>query len=234
LDAKSLENASRNIDDTWMDSSNPLQSDKPMKPLGESFGFGTLITVFLPGVALAIGILVVLQSDPGWKAQQDSVLNVFSQMKEWQQTFSALAIISLLGSLIGTTNGLLESLIYDRVTPHRMGISRADFNAHWQEYLYRLSKENNSYVSRVVTWFLFESRMAVAILLVFVFYMVEGFDREMSTAILLLVAVGALGYLGYHHHRELAEYRRHWHDQWRTLREAERAVAENTPRPANP
>jgi len=197
-----------------------------MKTVGETFGFGTLLTVFLPGLAFSIGILLILQSDPGWVKQQSSVLTIFKAMDEWQQTFAALAVISLLGALLAAANGVLEAYFYDKITPYRMNISADEFNRHWYEYLYRLSKESNAYISRIVTWFLFESRMAVAVAFVFFFYLVEAQDRELSHAVLFICAIGILGFLGYHHHRELAEYRRYWSEQWRSLRVSEKAMEE--------
>lgn len=204
--------------------------ERTMKPVGESFGFATLITVFLPRLTLAMGVLFILQSDPGWMERQKAVLPLFTELKEWQQTFAALAIISLLGSLIAAVNGLLESFIYDRITRQRLKIEMGHYNDHWHEYLYRVSKEANSYVSRVVIWFLFESRMAVAVAvaLVFAFYLIEAEDRELSVAVLFVSAFLALGFLGYHHHKELAEYRRVAYWYWKSLRDAEVRKAQTT------
>ena len=99
-----------------------MSTEGEVKSAIDSFGFGTLITVFLPGLALALGIVWVFHGHPIWQSNQQTVLTQFSNMKEWQQTFTAIAVVSLLGSVVAAINGLFESLLYDRVTPCRMKI----------------------------------------------------------------------------------------------------------------
>ena len=124
-----------------------------MKSATESFDFGTLIMVFLPGLALATGIRLIMYGDPNEQSTWDLALSVLGKTDEWQETFAAVAFISLLGSVIAAFNGLLESCFYDRITRICVHLTRNQYDTQWQEYLYRLSKENNSYIDRIATWF---------------------------------------------------------------------------------
>lgn len=198
-----------------------------MKPIGESFGFGTLITVFLPGLALALGIVFLFHGHPDWlQPLQTTVIDLFTAMKEWQQTFAALAIISLLGSLVASINGLLETCFYDRITTSWMDIRKDEFDRHWYEYLYQLGKQTNVYVSRIVTWFLFESRMAVALLFVLIMYWCAAPTISQALTFWLFLSVVIFSVLAAVHHYELAMHRSHWCPHWSKLREAEIKKAE--------
>jgi len=196
-----------------------------MKNIGESFGFPILVTVFLPGLTLAIGMLLVLQAHPAiLGSYQESFTTLFAELDEWQKTFAAIAIISLLGSIVAALNGWVEALFYDRIAPWRLGISKVEFDDQWYEYLYRLCRERNAYVSRIVVAFLFESRMAVALLLIAMTLLIANAPSWATFGCFISALI--FGWLGAAHHETLGLFRKKMFPRWKLLWEAEQAVAE--------
>jgi hypothetical protein len=224
-----------------------------MKSLGESFGFEILLTVLLPGLAVFLGLLAVepnmqrsmrasfpgvaafLSGDVAFRGAGDTMADADTSPssppahaekdREWIPIFVVLALVSLLGGTVAALNGFFETICYDRVTPMLLGIDSDTFLSHWDEYLYRLGKESNSYVDRIVAWFLFESRMAVAIGGVVLFGLVFG---EITSDLVkyLGVAFIAFAVVAMMHHYELGKYRLTRSADWRAQRIAEVAVAQ--------
>lgn len=145
--------------------------------------------------------------------------------REWLQIFALMAVISLLGASVAALNGFFETVFYDNVTPHLLGIDSRTFLAHWDEYLHRLGKESNTYVDRIVVWFLFESRMAVAIGIVVAIGLWFG---EIPSAMVFYLGIAFIAFavVAIMHHYELGKYRLDRSGDWQALRSAEVAVAE--------
>jgi hypothetical protein len=144
--------------------------------------------------------------------------------REWLHIFAVMAVVSLLGASVAALNGFFETHWYDRITPLLLGIDADTFLTHWEEYLYRLGKESNNYVDRIVAWFLFESRMAVAIAVVIAFGLFAG-EIWSGLVIWLGLAFIAFAIFAMMHHYELAKHRMTRYEDWRALRLAEVAVA---------
>lgn len=197
-----------------------------MKSL-DSFGFQTLITVFLPGLALGLGIVFIFYSHPEWLGDRGkAVVEVASKMPEWQQTFAALAIVSLLGSIAAAINGFLEYVLYDKITGARLNLSPDQHAAHWYEYLYRLHKEQNIYVAQLVMAFQFESRMAVAMMIIAALCWYSGVAWTIVGG---CAGAGLLfGFFACGHHGSIASYRKNMFDRWQLLWRAEEAAANQT------
>ena len=215
-----------------------------MKSLGESFGFDILLTVFLPGLAVFLGMMVAfpdlpariradipavssLVSEDGASVAKDKVSNPKSSPagdKEWLQIFAALALISLLGASVAAINSVCETFFYDWITPILLGIDGDTFQSHWDEYLYRLAKESSSYIDRIVNWFLFESRMAVAMVVIIVMELLSV--RTSSTLTIIFgVAFIAFALVAMMHHYELGKYRLTRAADWQAMRLADVATA---------
>ena len=104
---------------------------RPRSPVGESFGFASLITVFLPGLALSIGIILFFKGNETWLREYfKPLLELFRDSKNGRNgnRFLQLSPSSPCLGQLSAVNGLMEAWIYDQITPCCMRISRAEFN----------------------------------------------------------------------------------------------------------
>ncbi len=170
-----------------------------MKTQISNYGFEVLITYLLPGIIAVIAVAIA----HGVGFEQMKALLTWATEAEFLSAFLGLASIALLGAIIATVQAIIETYILDKITPRLLGISNAVFCQEWDDYLKALPTEKNSYISRVVLFFQFETRMGLALLLL------GGILFKLSWAhAITAIAMGVVLYLvGIAHHRELASYR---------------------------
>ena len=173
------------------------------------FGFGYLVSMFLPGSFLLAACAVALRKvDP--RAAQ--IAWAFLAGNEW------LAVIVL--TLGAVFLGIFLSSIWDWIETHHsdskraseLGISRRQYEEEWNLYVDDLKPEQNPYVSRMVLFWRFESRCALALLALALTLLVIGVTSTIRLCgVLTLLASVVLYLAGERSHRWLAKYRhRHY------------------------
>lgn len=168
------------------------------EPLG--FGFEVLITYFLPGVVVALGVLVSL----GLNVGQLQALTSDLAKAEFLASFALVAVVTLLGASTASAQAIVETYVLDPVTAWLIGVNKAQFDEQWTKYVQDLPNKRNPYIARVVLFFQFETRMGLAMLILFAFLLYNGFRVPGWLTFfggLLFYAVGII------HHKELAEMR---------------------------
>lgn len=170
-----------------------------MKTEATAFGFEVLVTFLLPGLLVLFGIGLYID----WPPCALNDLLKFAKEAQFLATFALLGAIALLGTIVASLQAVLESLLLDRLTPKLMGISPVIFYDDWDKYIVNLKAYKNSYVSRVVLYFQFETRLGLS--LVFCGTAIFSWSWEIG---LLVIAIGLAFYgIGAFHHKELGHYR---------------------------
>ena len=168
-----------------------------MKTEVTGFGFEILVTYLLPGilataaVAIAHGITI------------EEVDSILTWAKDAQLLASVILITSfaLFGALIASLQAVLETWILDKLTPKIMGKDKNKYYEEWDYYIQNLPK--NSYISRVVLFFQFETRLGLASIILGL----TLFKLSCVHAIIFIL-LGIFFYIiGVFHHKELAEFR---------------------------
>jgi hypothetical protein len=164
-----------------------------------NFTFEVLVTFVLPGFLVAIGLLLLHGVD---KAQLEFLLESAGKA-QFLSVFFILAIVILCGAVIASVHAVIETNLLDSLTAWRVGQSKAEFDAMWMNYVAALADYKNPYISRVVLFFQFESRLGLALL--FLGTLLLCADRTHG---LILVPVGLVIYgIALMHHKELAQHR---------------------------
>ncbi|MBV2138607.1 MAG: hypothetical protein KUF79_17505 [Candidatus Thiodiazotropha sp. (ex Ctena orbiculata)] len=170
-----------------------------MKTETTDYAFQTLITYLLPGIIAAFAVIV-------WHGVTEKQLEAMIKFGKDAQFLASLAIISIVtlaGALIASIQAALETWILDRITPALIGISRQDFNKQWSNYISNLNEYKNSYISRVVLFFQFETRIGLSTIVLGI----ALFRISWPHAIVVII-IGLVFYsMGISHHKELGEYR---------------------------
>lgn len=130
-----------------------------MKTQVTAFGFEVLVTFLLPGILATLAVFVW----HGVDAEQAKVILGWAQDSQFLASFLLLSSFTLLGALIASIQALLESLFLDRLTSSRMKKASGQFDTEWYFFIRHLPE--NSYVSRVVLFFQFETRLGLAALI---------------------------------------------------------------------
>ena len=162
-----------------------------------SISVESVLTLLLPGLLLAVALVVL------WKPSEDQLQRVLSWSKE-ADFLSALLVFSafgLLGAIVASAQDALEAWVLDAITPRRIGIARQEYNDHWFKYVASLPENSNPYVSRLVMFLQYETRIALA-------------GMVLAWAVLCQISVGygsvlfalsiGLYWMGMSHHKELA------------------------------
>ena len=174
------------------------------EPLG--FGFEVLITYFLPGIVVALGILVSL----GLNVEELQVLVSDLAKAEFLVSFALVAIVTLLGASTASAQAIVETYVLDPVTAWLIRVSRPQFDEQWVKYVQDLPNKRNPYIARVVLFFQFETRMGLAMMILCAFLLYNGFRLPGW----LIFFGGLLFYaVGFIHHKELAEMRKKYYGE---------------------
>lgn len=171
-----------------------------MKTQATDFGFDVLVTFLLPGLLIAISIGMFVD----WQVGQMDKVFVWMKEAQFISAFLILGVVALLGTIVASIQALFESLVLDRLTPKLMSITEETFKDDWEKYIRDLDKYRNTYVTRVVLFFQFETRLGLSI----IFFGISLCSWSAGYALLSGV-VGVIFYaIGIFHHKELGEYRR--------------------------
>ena len=170
-----------------------------MKTQTSSYGFEVLVTYLLPGLAALAAVLIA----HGLDLEKAKEMLTWAADAQFLSTFLIFAGIALMGAIVATGQAILETAVLDRVTSWRLNITAEQFTNEWIDYVKALPRSKNSYISRVVLFFQFETRMGLA------FVVLSGFLLKLSCshALTALVTGVILYAVGMSHHKELAYYR---------------------------
>ncbi len=168
-----------------------------MKTQATSFGFEVLVTYILPGFIAASSALIA----HGMSLNQVRVILEWSAKSEIIASLVMVSAIALFGAGIASIQALLETYVLDKYTTRKLNICSKKFDEQWQYYIMNLQR--NSYISRVVLFFQFETRLGLSLVLL-------GFAAFRLSWVhgVIFMLIGFLFYrIGMLHHLELAEYR---------------------------
>jgi len=131
----------------------------------QSLGFETLVTTLLPGMLLLLALFFAAVPPENWDAALETL-----EAHDTLLTVGLLLVAALLGMILASLLGVLEWRVYDRVATCVLkrkapGYSRDTYLAEWSKYLDSLEEKKNPFVDRLVLYYFFESRTAVALLL---------------------------------------------------------------------
>lgn len=170
-----------------------------MKTETTNFGFEVLVTFLLPG------FLATLAAAIAYGISKDQLLELitWAERAQFIASFLLLAAVAIAGAIIASIQAVLETRILDNLAPCYLKISREIFDAEWNRYIYDLPCKPNSYISRVVLFFQFETRLGVAAILLGSVITWHG--------MFIFISGLALYCIGIMHHIELAKFRhRHY------------------------
>ena len=157
----------------------------------------SVLTLLLPGLLLAVALIVL------WMPSEDQLQHLLAWSKEadFLSALLAFSAFGLLGAIIASAQDALETWVLDAITPRRIGVARQEYNDHWFRYIASLPENNNPYISRLVMFLQYETRIALA-------------GSALAWAVLRQLSVGygvalfalsvGLYWMGMSHHKELA------------------------------
>ncbi len=157
----------------------------------------SVLTLLLPGLLLGVALVVLWGPDP---AELHSVLSWVKEA-DLLSALLAVAAFGLLGAIVASIQDALESWVLDAITPRRIGIARHEYNDHWFTYVASLPERSNPYISRLVMFLQYETRIAIAgtVLAGAVLW-----QLSIGYGIALGVLFSSLYWMGMSHHKELA------------------------------
>ncbi len=165
-----------------------------------NFTFEVLVTFVLPGLLVAVAILLMHGVD---NAGMTLLLKQAAEA-QFLSVFIILSVIVLCGAIVASVHAVVETWLLDRITAWRVDQTKDEFHRMWMEYVQELPNLKNPYISRVVLFFQFESRLGLALL--FLGGALFPASRTHGCAVLLM---GMLVYLiSTMHHKELADHRK--------------------------
>jgi len=168
-----------------------------MKTETTGFGFEILVTYLLPGI-LATGAVVIAH---GIGAEGANKILIWSKDAQLLASILLITSFALFGALIASLQAVLETCILDKITPKIMGKAKDKYFEEWDYYIKNLPK--NSYVSRVVLFFQFETRLGLAS-----FILGLTLFKLSCVHAIIFILLGIFFYIiGVFHHKELAEFR---------------------------
>ena len=157
----------------------------------------SVLTLLLPGLLLAVALVVL------WTPSETQLERVLAWIKEtdFLSALLAFSAFGLLGAIVASVQDALETWVLDAITPRRIGVARHEYNDHWFSYVASLPENSNPYISRLVMFLQYETRIALA-------------GTVLAWAVLSRVSVGygvvlfalaaGLYWMGMSHHKELA------------------------------
>jgi hypothetical protein len=170
-----------------------------MKTQVSNYGFEVLVTYLLPGIAALAAVLIA----HGVDFQKAKELLAWAADAQFLSTFLIFAGIALMGAIVASGQAILETFVLDRITSWRLNLTADEFTKEWIDYIQSLPGSKNPYISRVVLFFQFETRMGLSLLVLGGFL----FMLSWSHAIAAMVTGIVLYAVGMSHHKELADYR---------------------------
>lgn len=173
------------------------ESDMKTAPLG--FGFEILITYLLPGVVVTLSAAFF----HGITVDQAKWLLAEAGKAEFLASFLLLAVVSALGAVTASVQGVIEGHLLDPLAAMRIGITKEKFDQQWSSYVKDLPNGRNPYIARVVLFFQFETRMGLAMLAL----SISLASVSCPHAVYALVAAITLYAIGAMHHKNLASMR---------------------------
>ncbi len=175
-----------------------------MKTEATNFGFEILVTFLLPGFLAVLAVVVA----HGISKYQLLEIIAWAESAQFIASFVLLAAVALAGAIVASIQAVLETFVLDYVAPCHLKISRGVFEEEWNKYISDLSNNRNSYISRVVLFFQFETRLGVAAVLLGL----ATVCRWPSWYGVFVLISGLVFYcIGTMHHIELAKFRhRHY------------------------
>jgi hypothetical protein len=173
------------------------ESELKSDPLG--FGFEVLITYLLPGVVVTLAVAFF----HGITVDQAKWLLAEATKAEFLASFLLLAVISALGAVTASVQGVIEGHLLDPLAAQLVGISKVKFDEQWTKYVKDLPNGRNPYIARVVLFFQFETRMGLAMLIL----SLSLISVSCRHAIFALMCGGLLYAIGVMHHHNLASMR---------------------------
>ena len=126
-----------------------------------SFGYRTLISVLLPG-SILLGALWLVAS-ANFSGSRSYVFVAASASQDI--TFATILLLgsALAGSLIASVMARVELHIFDRITPKKLGLSRATYDEQWYCYVESLRDDVNPYLQGKTDLFFFELHCGCAL-----------------------------------------------------------------------
>lgn len=166
-------------------------------PLG--FGFEVLITYLLPGVVVTLSAAFF----HGMTVEQAKWLLAEAAKAEFLVSFLLLAVVSALGAVTASVQGVIEGHFLDPLAAMRIGITKEKFDKQWSSYVNELPNGRNPYIARVVLFFQFETRMGLAMLALSLSLVSVSCIHAVYAFVtaVILYAIGAM------HHKNLASMR---------------------------
>lgn len=126
------------------------------------FGFEVLLTFMLPGIAVALAVLILLLPQPFDVGTAKELLEIAGKA-QFFSVFVFIAAITLFGAMVASVHSFIETLLLDKcITPWMAGQTPKEFQEAWDHYISILP--SNRYISRVVFFFLFETRLGIALI----------------------------------------------------------------------
>lgn len=138
-----------------------------------------------------------------FNVEKAKALLIWAADAQFLAAFLIFAGVSLMGAVVASAQAILETFLLDCITPKLVGITRAEFQDEWNEYVKALPESRNPYISRVVLFFQFETRMGLSLVVLGMFLLKLSYAHAgvAASSGLILYAVGLL------HHKELGDYR---------------------------
>ena len=164
-----------------------------MKTQVTAFGFEVLVTYLLPGILATIAVFIW----HGVGMNEARTIISWAQEAQFLASFVMLSLFTLFGALIASLQAILESRFLDRLTPWLMKKDHDKFDEEWDYYINNLP--NNSYISRVVLFFQFETRLGLAAIILGVTLLGVSMLHALILTFFGVVIYG----IGVAHHKEL-------------------------------
>lgn len=157
----------------------------------------SVLTLLLPGLLLAVALFVL------WRPSDSELHGLLAWIKEadFLSTLLAFSAFGLLGAIVASVQEALETWVLDAITPRRIGVERQEYNEHWFQYVDSLPENSNPYISRLVMFLQYETRIALAGT-VLAWAVLQQFSVGYGIALFAL-SIG-LYWMGMSHHKELA------------------------------
>jgi hypothetical protein len=172
----------------------------------EKLGYQILVTILLPGALLLAAIWLAFGGIFLGSHAFLLVERVFEQ--EWVAGGAILLASSLLGTLLGSVLDSLESYTYDVWAARDMQLTEDAYWEEWLKFVDSLAKTTNPFIDQMALYFFFESRTAVAsIVLGVTWALVSWHFGEFAIAATLIVIAVVLFAASVETHRVLADYR---------------------------
>jgi hypothetical protein len=175
-----------------------------------AFGYRILVTVLLPGAMVTAALWLFFERFLPDSRVYQLMLMVLSQ--EWMGAVVLLLGATLLGTFLASIMSYAECYTLDVWLPKQMGITPEDYHAEWTAYVDSLEKAENPHITQITLYFWFESRTAVASIILGVMWALYGWSLSEFLAAVALILLGfLLSLTARSSHDLLADYR---HRKW--------------------